>query len=88
MSYKKTIFKHPSRHQIFDNTEGRRCKINLALRHMVMAENGQIFPTNCENGMLCLTANLIIGTYNGEMVFNRFLGNRWSDFDDFFGRPT
>ena len=36
----------------------------------------------------CLTANLMIGIYNGEMVFNRLLGNVWSDLDDFFGRPT
>ena len=28
-----------------------------------------------------------IGIYNGEMVFNRFLGNSWSDLDDFFGTP-
>ena len=33
--------------------------------------------------MLCLTVNLMIGTYNGEMVFNRLLGNGWSILDDF-----
>ena len=35
----------------------------------------------------CLAANLRIGFYNGEMVFNRLLGIGWSDLDDFFGRP-
>ena len=35
----------------------------------------------------CLAAHLRIGIYNGEMVFNRLLGNGWSDLDDFFGRP-
>ena len=30
--------------------------------------------------------NLRIGIYNGEMVFNRLLGNGWSNLDDFFGR--
>ena len=35
----------------------------------------------------CLAANLRNGIFNGEMVFNRLLGNCWSDFDDFFGRP-
>ena len=35
----------------------------------------------------CLAANLRIGIYNGGMVFNRLLGNGWSDLDDFFGRP-
>ena len=34
----------------------------------------------------CLAANLWIGIYNGEMVFNRLLGIGWSDLDDFFGR--
>ena len=27
----------------------------------------------------CSAANLRIGIYNGEMVFNRLLGNGWSD---------
>ena len=35
----------------------------------------------------CLAANLRIGIYNGEMVFNILFGNCWSDLDDFFGRP-
>ena len=34
-----------------------------------------------------LTANLRIGIYNGEIVFNILLGNGWSDLDDLFGRP-
>ena len=29
-------------------------------------------------------ANLRISIFNGEMVFNRLLGNGWSDLDDFF----
>ena len=35
----------------------------------------------------CLAANLRIGIYNWEMVFNRLLGNGWLDLDDFLGRP-
>ena len=35
----------------------------------------------------CLVSNLKIGIYNGEMFFNRLLGNGWSDLDDFFCRP-
>ena len=35
----------------------------------------------------CLAANLRIDIYNGEMVFNRLLGNGWSDLDDLSGRP-
>ena len=41
-----------------------------------------IAPIHC-----CKARNLWIGIYNGEMVFNRFLGNSWSDLDDFFGTP-
>ena len=33
----------------------------------------------------CKAWNLRIGIYNGKMVFNRKLGNGWSDLDDFFG---
>ena len=35
----------------------------------------------------CLAANLRIGIYNGEMVFDKLLGNGWSELDEFFGRP-
>ena len=35
----------------------------------------------------CWAWNLWIGIYNGKMVFNRKLGNGWSDLDDLFGRP-
>ena len=38
-------------------------------------------------GRWCLEANLRIGMFNGELVFNRLPGNGWSDLDDFFGRP-
>ena len=34
-----------------------------------------------------LTANLRIGIYNGEMVFNGLIGNGWWELDDLFGRP-
>ena len=37
--------------------------------------------------ILCQAANLRMGIYNGEMVFNRLLGNSWSDLDDFFSTP-
>ena len=47
--------------------------------------NGRILRV-CAGGHWCSAANLRIGIYNGEMVFNRFLGNSWSDLDDFFGR--
>ena len=35
----------------------------------------------------CLAANLRIGIYNGEMVFNRLLGNGWSDLAVFSANP-
>ena len=35
----------------------------------------------------CLAVKLRIGNYNGEMVFNRLLGNGWLDLDDLFGKP-
>ena len=35
----------------------------------------------------CLAANLRIGIYNGETVFNISISNSWSDLDDFFSRP-
>ena len=29
----------------------------------------------------------LLSIYTGEMLFNRLLGNDWSDLDDFFCRP-
>ena len=36
---------------------------------------------------MCLATNLKIVIFNGEMVFNRLLGNGLSKLNDFFGRP-
>ena len=33
LSYQKRIFEHPTRRQIFANTVGRICELNLTLRH-------------------------------------------------------
>ena len=58
MSYqKRTLFEHPTRRQIFANTVGRICKLNLTLRRKDLcvqsvpdAKNGQEYecgaPTN------------------------------------------
>ena len=35
----------------------------------------------------CLDSNLRIGIYNGEMFFNRSLGNGWWDLGDFWQTP-
>ena len=36
LSYQKRIFEHPTKRQIFANTVGRICKLNLTLRLMFM----------------------------------------------------
>ena len=46
-------------------------------------------PNKWENNFIFYAwseRNLRIGIYNREMVFNRLLGNGWSNLDDFFGR--
>ena len=40
------------------------------------------FPTALPHR--CCAANLRIVIFNGELVFDRLLGNGWSDLDDFF----
>ena len=39
------------------------------------------------SGHTRVSRDLRIVIYNWEMVFNRLLGNGWSDLDDFFGGP-
>ena len=47
---------------------------------------GFLCETNTCNHWWCAT-NLRTAIFNREMVFNRLLGNGWSDLDDFYGRP-
>ena len=47
---------------------------------------GFLCETNTCNHWWCAT-NLRTAIFNRKMVFNRLLGNGWSDLGDFYGRP-
>ena len=83
--------KHPGKREFLDGN--LHCKyVAPAKTKLFSAVRSQTTNTLRNAGHLyhywCLATNFRIGFYNGEMIFNRALGNGWLDLDDFFGRSS
>ena len=75
--FKETCFNHVHRTSFFRKLEKlKRKQVNSTARSADMAERRA--AKHC-----CLRCHLWGVSFKGKSVFNRLLGNSWSNFDDF-----